>query len=1012
MGQAAGGWLRAQQRRRRAARVGEPRVGPAREYLDRARRAGLEASATRLERALSSTDAGNYRIPAAALVYPRNAEEVAEALRIARDLEMPVNSRGAATSCSGNAIGPGVILDYARHMTRIVDIDPDARTATVEPGVIQAQLQAAAAPYGLRFGPDPSTSNRCTIGGMIGNNACGPRATAYGKTADNVVALEAFDGVGRRLHAGQGRDGLGQVPGLADLVDRNLALIRRSFGTFGRQVSGYSLDHLTPEAGYNLAAFLVGSESTLATVTEATVSLVPIPAAPVLVVLGYPDMIAAADDVPALLRHRPIAIEGMDAHLIDVVRAHRGPGAVPELPAGGGWLMIEVGGEHLRDVDSALEAARALVADAATSDARIYPPGSQAQALWRIRADGAGLGGRTPTLADGSGNAQAWPGWEDAAVPPEHLGAYLRDFREVLDAHGITGLIYGHFGGGCVHVRLDMPLDTAAGVRRTRAFLEDAADTVARYGGSLSGEHGDGRSRSHLLERMYSPEALRLFEQVKVLFDPRNLMNPGVITGPAPGGVDPLDAWLRRPDAREITADGGFPFAEDGGSLTTAFHRCTGVSKCRADGRDAGQFMCPTYLATGLEADSTRGRARALQEATNATVLRGLEAAEVADLLDRCLACKACSADCPTGVDMAAWRSEYLFRRYRGKPRPRSHYALGWLPTWLRLVRRLPGAVTLANAAMGSDPLRRLAFRALGLDPSRAMPSLAGESFSRWSRRRGCAQARTRSRRPVVARRHEPGRRGPVVVWADSFSEGLDSTGARATVELLESLGFDVLVAGPDACCGLTLITTGQLDRARTALSRLLERLGPWAVNGVPIVGIEPSCTAVLRDDLTRLLPDDPRAGAVKEACRTLAEFLTDHDCLDELPSLAGASILAQPHCHHHSVMGWAADRELLRRLGAEVIELSGCCGLAGNYGMEAHHRDMSHAVAEVSLLPGLRAHPDAIVLADGFSCRTQAWQLGNRRARHLATLLTHGADEAAGLERLPRDRGIARQRK
>ncbi|WP_227712827.1 FAD-binding and (Fe-S)-binding domain-containing protein [Nanchangia anserum] len=967
-----------------------------REFASRARKRGIEASVTALDRSLAASDAGNYRIPPAGLVYPRSAEDVAEALDLARELDIPVNSRGAATSCAGNAIGPGVLIDYARYMNQIIDIDPDTRTATVEPGVIQADLQAAAAPHQLRFGPDPSTSNRCTIGGMIGNNACGPRATAYGKTADNVVELWAIDGVGRRLHAGQGREGLAQVPGLAHLVDTNLALIRQTFGTFDRQVSGYSFEHLTPEGGANLAGFLVGSESTLATVTRARVRLVPVPAAPVLVVLGYRDMIEAADDVPALLRHHPIAIEGLDAQLVDVVRAHRGPGAVPELPDGQGWLMIEVGGEDLPSVDQALDAARRLVADASTDAARIYPPGSQAAALWRIRADGAGLGGRTPVRADGAGNDQAWPGWEDAAVPPEHLGKYLRDFQEVLDAHDIHGLIYGHFGAGCVHVRLDMPLDSAAGVGRSRAFLEAAADTVARYGGSLSGEHGDGRARSELLARMYSPAAVRLMAQAKALFDPDNLMNPGVITGPAEGGVDPLDAHLRRPDAREVSAEGGYPFADDGGSFTKAVHRCTGVSKCRADARGAGQFMCPTYLATGAEEDSTRGRARILQEAMNGSLIGGLDAPEVRVLLDRCMACKACSADCPTGVDMAAWRSELLYRRYRGKLRPRTHYVLGWLPTWLRLAQRIPGAARLGNRALAISSVRRLAFAMGGLNTDREMPPMQTMSFSRWAAESGIKEIRGCDPREVDNRHAQAPTRGPVVVWADSFSEGLDGSGARAIIELLRDLGFDVFVAPADACCGLTWITTGQLDRARKHLGRLLTRLGPWAVNGIPIIGVEPSCTAVLRDDLLRLIPDDPRAAAVAQMSRTLAEFLTESDCIAELPRLDGLDVVAQPHCHHYSVMGWETDRDLLTQLGANVHEISGCCGLAGNYGMEPQHRYISSAVAQATMLPVLRDHPEATVLADGFSCRTQIAYMGERRAYHLASLLRKHARTAA----------------
>lgn len=932
-------------------------------------------------RAEYSTDASNYRVPPRVVVFPRDVDDALAALATARELGVPVTARGGGTSVAGNAIGPGVVLEFSRHMNRILELDPEARTAVVEPGVVMASLQQAAAPHGLRFGPDPSTQNRATLGGMIGNNACGPHAVAYGRTADNVLALDVVDGTGRRFAAG----GLDAVPGLDALVRANLATIRTALGRFERQVSGYSLEHLLPERGADLAKMLVGTEGTLVTVLRATVRLVPVPDKPVVVALGYPDMPTAADAVPALLEHRPLAVEGLDARLVEVVRRHHGDAAVPELPPGGGWLLVEVGAEDGESVDDVLARARALAAAGGTAAAMVVPAGPQADALWRIRADGAGLGGRTPA------NAPAWPGWEDAAVPPERLGDYLRDFTRLMADRGVDGLLYGHFGDGCVHVRLDLPLDSPAGVAPSRSFLEAAADLVTGYGGSLSGEHGDGRARSELLARMYPPEVIRLFGQVKHLFDPASTLNPGVLVNPRP-----LDADLRRPYARPLPARrGGFAFAEDGGDLTTAVHRCTGVGKCRA--AQPGTFMCPSYRATRDEKDVTRGRARVLQEVTNGSLLHTWDSAAVHDSLDLCLSCKACSADCPAGVDVAKYKSEVLFRAYRGKVRPRTHYLLGRLPRWTGLVTRVPGLPALVNTVMRWSAPRRLAFRLAGIDPRRAMPSLATERFSTWWRRRGAAVTTPEQLPGLMAEersQHTAGERPRyVLLWADSFSETLDGAGARAMVGVLEQAGYTVLAPPEAACCGLTWVTTGQLDGARARMEHLLGVLAPFAANGIPVVGVEPSCTAALRSDLPELLPDDPRAHLLAAGTYTLAELLTHPDLGPgqawQPPNLEGVEVVAQPHCHHHSVMGWEADAALLTMTGATVRTLSGCCGLAGNFGMERGHYDVSVAVAENALLPALReAGPDAVYLADGFSCRTQAEQLAGRRGVHLAELL------------------------
>ena len=1056
-------------------------------------------------RARYSSDAGLTRIPPLAVAFPRTPEQAVAAFHLARAHGVPLTARGGGTSCASNAIGPGLVLDFSRHMNRVISIDPEARTATVEPGCVGSTLQAAAAKHGLRFGPDPSSQNRATIAGMVANNACGPHATAWGRTSDNIVSLECIDGQGRRFTARTSHDSaLRDVPGLASLIDTNLAPIRTQLGRFKRQVSGYSLEHLTPEGGRNLAAMLTGTEGTLVLILSVTVRLVPLPDAPVLAALGYRSMIEAADDVPALLAHSPLAVEGMDRRLVDVVRAHKGPGAVPALPEGEGWLLVEVGAPG-EDVTASLERARALCADSAAIDTVVYPPGDQASALWRIRADGAGLGGRTPPDGAGGGDQQAWPGFEDAAVPPENLGAYLRDFTALMEEFEIDGLLYGHFGDGCVHVRLAMPLETPEGVAHSRAFLQSAARICAAHGGSVSGEHGDGRARGELLRFMYSPEMLDLFARVKHVFDPDNLLNPGVLaspmdeaeaasrararvlaarsggpdgltangapandsspspdvsgaaggTGLAPAdgalelqpGVDPLDANLRRVAAHPMPADGGFAFTHDGGDFTAAVHRCTGVGKCRAG--VSGTFMCPSYLATRDEKDVTRGRARILQEAANSQLVKAIDSPEVLEALDLCLACKACSADCPAGVDMARYRSEALFRTYRGRMRPLSHYTLGWLPRLTRVTARVPGLARIANIVMSVAPLRSLAFRIIGLDPRRGMPALQSGTFTAWARRRNLlagsvpasassdpisgtrerggttassdparerggttassdparerdaaptssASAREREAAiassmadsPILSGPRDPSGRPYALVWADSFSQTLDDAGARAVVDVLEANGFAPIVA-PDACCGLTWITTGQLTGAKKHLTSLLSVLAPFAASGIPIVGVEPSCTAVLRDDLLDLLPEDPRSALVSGATRTLAEVLSAMPAsARRLPSLEGVEIVAQPHCHHYSVMGWDTDQALLESLGARVTRLEGCCGLAGNFGMEAGHYDLSVAVASHSLLPTLDAQPDAVYLADGFSCRTQAAQLAGRGGVHLATLL------------------------
>ena len=895
-------------------------------------------------RSAYSFDASLYRVEPLVVSRPRSVEEIAPTVAVCRELGLPVTARGGGTSIAGNAVGPGVLVDYSRHLNRVVAVDRDSRQAVVEPGVVHATLQQQARALGLRFGPDPSSHSRCTIGGMVGNNACGTRALGYGRTSDNLAAasLVLADGssveVSRSLSREEVRGQHAAFDAACSAVDDELALVRTEFGTFGRQVSGYSLEHLLPER-FNSAAFIAGSEGTLGLLTSATVDLVVDPPATVLVVLGFGSIGEAGDAVPAVLAHGPRACEGIDRRIVDVVRERFGPLAVPELPDGAAWLFVELAGEAADEVATAGEA---LVRSVGAPGA-VVTDSLAATALWRIREDGAGLS------ATSQRGRPAHAGWEDAAVPPERLGAYLRDFDDLLEQHDLTGLPYGHFGDGCLHIRVDVPLEASDAYR---SFVEDAADLVVSYGGSLSGEHGDGRARSELLTRMYSAEAVAVMAAVKRAFDPTNLLNPGVLVDPAP-----LDANLRLQTADRSGLNGAF--------------RCTGVGRCRADHAGAGAVMCPSYLATREEIDSTRGRARVLQDAISGRLPGGVADPAVDEALELCLSCKGCHSDCPTGVDMATYKSLALAEKYSARRRPMSHHTLGALPRWLELLDAAPRVLSpIARLGMAVAQGNRAMARVAGIDARRSLPRPVSRRLDRVLRAGGDGT--------------------PIVVFVDTFTEAFAPQVAEAAAEVLRRAGYAVTFTHQGGCCGLTWISTGQLDEARSRAGDLVRRLAAAAEAGIPIVGLEPSCAAVLRADAIELLDGTDLAGAaraVAEATHTLAEILEETDGW-EPPDLSGVDVVVQPHCHQHAVMGFVADLKVLERAGASVTRLGGCCGMAGNFGMEAGHYEVSVAVAEQQLLPALRAQPDAVLLADGFSCRTQAMDLVAREAQHLAQLL------------------------
>ncbi|MFD4477675.1 FAD-binding and (Fe-S)-binding domain-containing protein [Streptomyces sp. NPDC058471] len=910
-------------------------------------------------RALNTMDASNYRRVPLGVLAPRDADDVAAALAVCRERGVPVVARGAGTSIAGQATGTGLVLDFTRHMNRIVSLDPESRTAVVQPGVICDGLRGAAAPHGLTFGPDPSTHNRCTLGGMIGNNSCGSHSVAWGTTADNVASLSVVSGAGARLALGQGWSGA--PDGLRALLDGELELLRTGFPELPRRISGYALDALLPERGADLARAFCGSEGTLGVVTEAVVRLVDAPRARALAVLGYADESAAAEAAAGLLPHGPLTVEGMAA---DLVRGSEG------LPKGGAWLFVETGGADEGEARARAEAiARAVSADTVDSVVVTDPVGQRA--LWRVREDASGTATRMP---DGS---EAWPGWEDCAVPPARLGAYLRDFRGLLTEHRLRGTPYGHFGDGCIHVRIDFDLMSETGVRRFRRFSEDLAEVVVAHGGSLSGEHGDGQARAELLPKMYGADLVRLFERVKGVWDPADLLNPGMLVRPAP-----LDSNLRFAPLPREPVDVAFGYPHDGGDFSAAVRRCVGVAKCRTESAGSGGgVMCPSFRATGEEEHSTRGRARLLHEMLAGEVVTdGWRSEEVKDALDLCLSCKGCRSDCPVGVDMATYKAEFLHHHYEGRRRPAAHYAMGWLPVWLRLASRTRTA-GVANAVARVGVLASLAKRAGGIAQEREIPRLAGESFRRWFRGR---------KAPVSSR-------GPsVVLWPDTFTEHLSPAVGRAAVRVLEDAGLRPVVPPGDVCCGLTYVSTGQLDRARAVMRRTLDRMAPLLDSGALLVVLEPSCAAALKTDLVELLGEDARARELAGRVRTFAQALEEL-APEWTPPRIGRPVVGQTHCHQHAVLGDAAERRLREKAGLTGELSGGCCGLAGNFGFEAGHYEVSVACAEEQLLPAVRgsvpeAEGGAVVLADGFSCRTQLEQLGGgARGRHLAEVLAEG---------------------
>ncbi len=952
-------------------------------------------------RALYATDASNYRQVPIGVVLPRDSEDLVAAVAICREHGAPILPRGGGTALAGQTCNDAVVLDCSRHLGEIVELDPQRRTARVQPGVVLDDLRRAAERHGLTFGPDPATHDHCTLGGMIGNNSCGVHSIMSGRTVENVDELEVLLYDGTRLRVGAGGDDSeldrvvdeggrrGDIYGrLRALRDRYAQLIRERYPDIPRRVSGYNLDELLPERGFHLARALVGSEGTCVTLLEATLRLVGSPPARCTLALGFADGAAAAEPVCEILEHGPTGVEGFDDVLLEQVRKKGLEFAnTDRLPDGGGWLLVEFGGQ---DMGEAADKAHGLM-DALKKSGAGTPPsmrlleGDEASPVWGIRESGLGGTARVP------GERPTWAGWEDAAVPPHRLADYLRDFRRLCDRHGYRCALYGHYGQGCVHTRIDFELTTVAGVANWRSFLEQGADLVVSYGGSLSGEHGDGQARAELLPRMFGPELVGAFSEFKAIWDPAGKMNPGKVSDPAP-----LDANLRLgPGYRPAQPKTHFSFAADDGSLANATLRCVGVGKCR---RHEGGTMCPSYMVTREERHSTRGRAHLLHEMLAGDVLNGGWGEEaVKDALDLCLACKGCKAECPVNVDMATYKAEFLSHYYAGRLRPRSAYALGLIYWWARLARRAPG---LVNAVTHAPLLADAAKAAAGVAPQREIPRFAPRTFKQGFFAGGGSPASAAAGRAGDGGPSGDGR-PPVILWADTFNDHFHPDTAHAAVEVLEAAGYHVHVPAASLCCGRPLYDWGMLRLAKRLLRQTLSELRPQISAGVLVVGLEPSCLAVFRDELCDLLPADEDAKRLRAQSFTLAELLERQTPGWEPPRLH-RRVLHHGHCHHEAIMHTGADQALLTRVGVELERPeAGCCGMAGAFGFEASHYDVAIAAGERALLPAVRATPaDTLILADGFSCREQIRQGTDRSALHLAELLQLALHAGAGGDR------------
>lgn len=939
-----------------------------------------EVRFTEGDRALYATDSSNYRQIPIGVVVPRDTEDAVAAVEICQRFGAPLTSRGGGTSLAGQCCNTAVILDFSKYVHRLLEIDTEKQIARVEPGIVLDDLNHAAEKHSLIFGPDPATHSHCCLGGMIGNNSGGVHsvmAQFHGggpRTSDNVEELEILTYDGVRMRVGKTSDAeLEQIireggrrgdiyRRLRDLRDRYADLIRARYPDVPRRASGYNLDELLPEKGFNVARALAGSEGTCVVILNATLHLIPSPKVRSLAVIAYPDVYHAGDDVPLVLKHKPLGLEGIDDVLIDAM-LQKGihPRDLKLLPEGKGWLIVEFGGETKQEAD---DKARALLQEIkqqskSARGTKIFDDPREELEIWEIRDSGLGASARVPDQPD------TWEGWEDTAVPPEKIGAYLRDFRKLLEKYGYKCTLYGHFGQGIVHTRIDFGLKTAEGIQQYMAFTKEGAELVVRYGGTLSGEHGDGQARGDLLDIMFGPELVEAFREFKSIWDPEWKMNPGKIVEPYHRNENLRYGEEYNPSQPPTH----FQFPRDHGSFSFALERCVGVGQCR---REEHGTMCPSYMVTREEKHCTRGRARLLWELLQGDIIgrNGWRDKSVHEALNLCLACKGCKSDCPVHVDMATYKAEFLSHYYEGRLRPMPAYAMGLIYWWARLASLLPGVV---NFFTHTEPFAGLMKRLGGIAPQRKIPKFAKKTFRDWFARRPKAnQGKPR-----------------VILWPDTFNNFFFPETAKAAVEVLEGAGFQVTIPPRILCCGRPLYDWGMLELAKRQLGQILDVLSADISAGTPIVGLEPSCVAVFRDELKGLFSNSEQADRLRQQTYTLSEFLVKHAPDYQAPKLQRQALM-HGHCHHKAIMQLGCEETLLEKMGIDLKVLdSGCCGMAGAFGYEAEKYDVSVACGERVLLPEVRSAPkDTLIIADGFSCREQIEQLTDRRALHSAQVL------------------------
>ena len=927
-------------------------------------------------RAMYSTDSSNYRQVPIGLVIPKDSADVIATVAACREFNAAILSRGGGTSVAGQTCNIAVVIDFSKYMHAVVSLDPISRRARVEPGIVLDALRVEAEKHELTFAPDPATHSRCTLGGMIGNNACGVHALMGGKTVDNVEALDILLYDGTRMRVGrtteeeltaiiaEGGRRSEIYAGLRGLRDTYADLVRQRFPDIPRRVSGYNLDQLLPENGFNVARALVGSEGTCVTILEAECELKPSPQHRRLVALGFEDAFVAADHVPAVLAFKPIGLEGFDALLVDfMLRKNLLVDDVKLLPTGGGFLLCEFGADSPEAVD---RMADALIAASKHFDhipsCGLYTP-EEAERVWRVREAGLGACVFVP------GEKNGCEGWEDSAVPPELLGAYLRDLFGLIDSYGYRTPMYGHFGQGCVHLRLTFDFKTAEGVAKYRKFIDEAADIVLKYGGSFSGEHGDGQARAALLPKMFGPELMQAFAAFKALWDPSNRMNPGKLIDPV-AVYDPTDNLRIGAGYEAAKVKTWFQYPGDQGSFSDATTRCVGVGACRQ--QDHGT-MCPSYMATREEKHSTRGRAHLLWEMMQGNVIQnGWRNEEVREALDLCLSCKACKTECPVNVDMATWKSEFLAHYYEGRLHPLHHYAFGFMDRWANMASYGP---LLASLPLRTPGINSLIKSVLGVAQQRELPRFAAKNF------RDQFNRSAQSRKTIGE---------PVLLWPDTWNNYFHPKALRSAAKLLAATGSTVQVPKRHICCGRPLYDFGFLDEARRYLLRILDEFEPQISAGIPVVMLEPSCASVFRDELINFFPHDERAIRLSKQTIMLSEMLARNSSNWQPPQMPGRRIIVHGHCHQKTQMTMKDEMKLLRSTGAEVELLdSGCCGMAGPFGFEAEKFEVSQALAERVLLPAVRAAGEQdLLVSNGFSCREQIKQNTSRTAVHLAEVL------------------------